>query len=98
MDCSNARSSKNSPVFIKLNWAYGIMCLLFCQWVDGFQDLNATMYDENVESYLISGTKPLMVGLTLINGAAAKGAGILCLLYRLDLVVKCPKIQSSIIN
>ncbi|KAJ4722693.1 Pectin acetylesterase [Melia azedarach] len=74
MDCSNARRSKNSPVSIKLNWAYGIMCLLFCQWVDGFQDLNATMYDENVESYLISGTKPLMVGLTLINGAAAKGA------------------------
>lgn len=55
-----------------------MMCLVLCKWVDGFKDLNATAY-YNVNSYGVSATetRPLMVGLTLIKEAAAKGAGTL---------------------
>ncbi|KAL5849994.1 hypothetical protein ACOSQ4_008007 [Xanthoceras sorbifolium] len=72
MECSSSASkSKTSPAFIKLLWVYGIVGLLLCKWVDGFNYLNATA-DHNVMSYGFS--RPLMVGLTYIHGAAAKGA------------------------
>lgn len=58
------------------------MGLMFCRQTNGFADLNVTQdedlhYSEvNVFGYAnwVSST-PLMVGLTLIGGAAAKGAG-----------------------
>ncbi|KAH7573915.1 hypothetical protein JRO89_XS03G0226600 [Xanthoceras sorbifolium] len=72
MECSSSASkSKTSPAFIKLLWVYGIVGLLLCKWVNGFNYLNATA-DHNVMSYGFS--RPLMVGLTYIHGAAAKGA------------------------
>lgn len=60
----------------------GFMGLMFCRQTNGFADLNVTQdedlhYSEvNVFGYAnwVSST-PLMVGLTLIGGAAAKGAG-----------------------
>lgn len=47
-----------------------VLQLVLGRWVDGFEDLNVTEL-----SYLPVGN-PLMVPLTLIRGAAAKGAGI----------------------
>jgi len=45
------------------------------KWVEGLEDTNVT----DIDMQYVSGRgfyRPLMVGLTLINGAAAKGAGI----------------------
>ncbi|KAK7855103.1 pectin acetylesterase 10 [Quercus suber] len=59
-----------------LVWALWLLGLVSSKWIDGFDDLNVTeqhyYYDQ---SYGVSyASKPLLVGLTLINGAAAKGA------------------------
>lgn len=53
-------------------WAIGFMGFVLCKWVSGFEGLNVTeVY--NMEAYGWS-SSPLLVGLTLIQGAAAKGA------------------------
>ncbi|KAF8394767.1 hypothetical protein HHK36_020982 [Tetracentron sinense] len=54
---------------MKLLWIFGFV---LSRWVDGFEDLNVTEVSY-VESYGVS-SNPLTVGLTLIQGAAAKGA------------------------
>ena len=49
--------------------------LVIVKWVEGFEDANVT----DLGMQYVSGRgfyRPLMVGFTLINGAAAKGAGI----------------------
>lgn len=60
-----------------LVWALWLLGLVSSKWVDGFEDLNVTEQHYYDQSYGVSyASKPLLVGLTLINGAAAKGAGI----------------------
>lgn len=66
---TSANGSKTCTALIKLLLA---SLLLLGKWVDAFEDFNATA-DYNVMSY--GSYRPLMVGLTLIQGAAAKGAG-----------------------
>lgn len=49
--------------------------LVIVKWVEGFEDANVT----DLDMQYVSGRgfyRPLMVGFTHINGAAAKGAGI----------------------
>lgn len=56
---------------MKLWWVFGFMGLVIIKVVEGFEDANVTdMHYVNFNS------RALMVGLTLVNGAAAKGAGI----------------------
>lgn len=52
------------------------MALMFVNWANGYENMNMTELLDNYSDakYGISG-RPLMVGLTLIYGAAAKGAG-----------------------
>lgn len=60
-----------------LVWALWLLGLVSSKWIDGFEDLNVTEQHFYDQSYGVSyASKPLLVGLTLINGAAAKGAGI----------------------
>jgi hypothetical protein len=61
-----------------LVWALWSVGLVSCEWIDGFLDVNVTEQHYYAQSYygVSSATSPLLVGLTLINGAAAKGAGI----------------------
>lgn len=49
-------------------WAYGLMGFLMCKWAVSVQHWNVTAYRPQ--------HTPLMVALTLVNEAAAKGAGI----------------------
>lgn len=49
--------------------------LAILKWVEGMEDTNVT----DIDMLYVNGRgfyRPLMVGITLINGAAAKGAGI----------------------
>ncbi|XP_042476333.1 pectin acetylesterase 12-like [Macadamia integrifolia] len=57
---------------MKLLWVFGLVGFVLSRWVDCFEDLNVTEVS-HVGSYGVS-TNPLMVGLYLIGGAAAKGA------------------------
>ncbi|KAL4643355.1 hypothetical protein ACB092_02G086300 [Castanea dentata] len=58
-----------------LVWALWLLGLVSSKWIDGFEDLNVTEQHFYDQSYGVSyASKPLLVGLTLINGAAAKGA------------------------
>lgn len=60
-----------------LVWALWLLGLVSSKWIDGFEDLNVTELHYYDQSYGVSyASQPLLVGLTLINGAAAKGAGI----------------------
>ncbi|ONI29686.1 hypothetical protein PRUPE_1G208600 [Prunus persica] len=69
---------------MKLLWVLGFMGMVLCRRTDGFADVNGTKEEDlhytesNVYGYGPNGygvfSRPLMVGLTLINGAAAKGA------------------------
>lgn len=56
---------------MKVLWAFVVVQFVLGRWVDGFEDLNVT----ELFSY-VGVARPLMVPLTLIPGAAAKGAGI----------------------
>ncbi|KAJ4955491.1 hypothetical protein NE237_012274 [Protea cynaroides] len=57
---------------MKLLWVFGLVGFVLSRWVVCFEDLNVTeVY--HAESYGVS-SSPLMVGLSLIEGAAAKGA------------------------
>lgn len=62
----------------KLLWVGVVIALVFSKWVDAFEDyhFNETELSalELHEASLI-GRSPLLVGLTLIQSAAAKGAG-----------------------
>lgn len=65
-------------------WGFGVFVFLMCNWVNGFLDLdelNVTEVSYVEEGYHGDVVQPLMVGLTLIPGAVAKGAGIFSLLY-----------------
>jgi len=56
-------------------WMFLLVGLVILKWVEGLEDTNVT----DIDMQYVSGKgfyRPLMVGLTLINGAAAKGAGI----------------------
>jgi len=56
-------------------WMFLFVGLVMLKWVEGLEDTNVT----DIDMQYVSGRgfyRPLMVGLTLINGAAAKGAGI----------------------
>lgn len=56
-------------------WVFGFMGLVIVKWVEGFENTTVTdimQYGRGRGFY----NRPLLVGLTLINGAAAKGAGI----------------------
>ncbi|KAI4335124.1 hypothetical protein L6164_013801 [Bauhinia variegata] len=57
---------------MKLLWVFVFMGLLICKWVEGFENANVT------DMHFVEGSafynRPLLVGLTLINGATAKGA------------------------
>lgn len=60
---------------MKIFWVLCVV-IVFVSWekVDCFQGLNVTeVYDGQKNGWF---NKPLMVGLTLIPGAAAKGAGM----------------------
>ncbi|XP_021898967.1 pectin acetylesterase 12-like isoform X1 [Carica papaya] len=61
----------------KLLWVLAVAGLAFCTLVDGFMELNETQLSL-IEAYDYGVSKvnynPLMVGLTLITSAAAKGA------------------------
>ncbi|XP_030974191.1 pectin acetylesterase 10-like isoform X3 [Quercus lobata] len=58
-----------------LVWALWLLGSVSSKWIDGFEDLNVTEQHYYDQSYGVSyASKPLLVGLTLINGAAAKGA------------------------
>ncbi|XP_058077761.1 pectin acetylesterase 12-like [Magnolia sinica] len=57
---------------MKLLWVLALVGLVTMRWADGFEELNVTEISY-VEAYGVS-IRPLMVGLTLIQGAAAKGA------------------------
>ncbi|GMG99818.1 hypothetical protein Nepgr_001658 [Nepenthes gracilis] len=60
----------------KLLWVWVFLGLVFGRWVDGFDYANVTE-DSYLNSYGLSefdAAQPLMVGLTLIHGAASKGA------------------------
>lgn len=65
---------------MKIFWVLGVIIVLISwQKVDCFEGLNVTemvAYDEQKYGWVLD-NKPLMVGLTLISSAAAKGAGIL---------------------
>ncbi|KAJ8623587.1 hypothetical protein MRB53_032116 [Persea americana] len=54
---------------MKVLWAFVVVQFVLGRWVDGFEDLNVT----ELFSYF-GVARPLMVPLTLIPGAAAKGA------------------------
>jgi hypothetical protein len=67
---------------VKLLWVGIVIGLVFSNWVDGFEELrlNGTaMSLFEAEAYGVSKAaivpNALMVGLTLIHGAGAKGAG-----------------------
>lgn len=63
---------------MKLSWVWIVIAIAFLQLVTGFLDFNETelslieAYDYGVSKLNYS---PLMVGLTLITNAGAKGAG-----------------------
>ncbi|RVW55609.1 Pectin acetylesterase 12 [Vitis vinifera] len=57
---------------LRLLWVSGLMGFLLCNWVDGFENLNVTKH-QFMDGYGFS-TPPLMVGLSLIAGAASTGA------------------------
>lgn len=57
---------------LRLLWVSGLMGFLLCNWVDGFENLNVTKH-QFMDGYGLS-TPPLMVGLSLIAGAASTGA------------------------
>lgn len=66
---------------MKILW-FGIAVLVvFSKWVEGFEGSDVFYHNETMmslmEGYGVSkaGYNPLMVGLTLIHGASAKGAG-----------------------
>ncbi|KAK2644282.1 hypothetical protein Ddye_019477 [Dipteronia dyeriana] len=68
MECSST-----SPALFNLLCLYAMLGFLLCKCAHGFQYLNATA-DHNVMPYAFSRPPPLMVALTFIHGAAAKGA------------------------
>lgn len=57
-------------------WFGAVIGLLISKWVNGFDDFNLTEHSYLESYYGVSkaASNPLMVGLTLIHGAAAKGA------------------------
>ncbi|RZC88338.1 hypothetical protein C5167_016137 [Papaver somniferum] len=58
-------------------WGFGVFVFLMCNWVNGFlelDELNVTEVSYVEEGYHGDVVQPLMVGLTLIPGAVAKGA------------------------
>lgn len=67
------KTSKSSGG-MKLLWVFGFIGLVIVKGVQGFDNTNVTeiQYASGRGFY----NRPLLVGLTLINGAAAKGAGI----------------------
>lgn len=68
-----AMSQTNKCGGMKQLWMFVFVGLVTVKWVEGFE--NATL--EEVQYVTGRGFyRPLMVGLTLINGAAAKGAGM----------------------
>lgn len=79
---------------LRLLWVSGLMGFLLCNWVDGFENLNVTKH-QFMDGYGFS-TPPLMVGLSLIAGAASTGAGIL--LYFLVMKDKEGKFASLCFN
>lgn len=65
-------------------WVVFVVVFVFGKWVEGFLEFNDTEL-ANIEAYVHNGDEisnskvsanPLMVGLTLIQGAGAKRAGI----------------------
>jgi hypothetical protein len=73
---------------VKLLWVGIVIGLVFSNWVDGFEELrlNGTaMSLFEAEAYGVSKAaivpNALMVGLTLIHGAGAKGAGTFFFYY-----------------
>lgn len=61
---------------MKLLRVFVFVGLVIVKWVAGFEDVNVTDIDMQYVSGRSFYYRPLLVGLTLINGAAAKGAGI----------------------
>ena len=62
-------------------WVYGFEFEENGSWVHGLDELNVTELSFS-DSYGVSAAaSPMMVGLTLIQGAAAKGAGIFFTLF-----------------
>ncbi|KAI3946909.1 hypothetical protein MKW98_003472, partial [Papaver atlanticum] len=62
---------------MKVLWGFGVFVFLMCKWVNGFlelDELNVTEVSYVEEGYHGDVVQPLMVGLTLIPGAVAKGA------------------------
>lgn len=62
---------------MKLFWVAVFVGFGLSRWVDGFEDLNVT----EVSFVEEEAPKPLLVGLTLIQGAAAKEA---CMLQKIS--------------
>ncbi|GAB4855686.1 Pectin acetylesterase 10 [Ancistrocladus abbreviatus] len=58
----------------KLLWAWALMVLILGWWVDGFDYANVTEVSILEVHGVSVAAQPLMVGLTLIRGAASKGA------------------------
>lgn len=71
---------------MKLLWVGVVLQLVFGKLVNGFLNFNGTELSD-IESYEFGVSKatynPVMVGLTLIQGAGAKGAGTFHLLLPL---------------
>lgn len=62
----------------KLIWVFVVVELLWSHSVHGLEGLNVTEMIDEAEGYGYGANRrPLMVGLSLIYGAAAKGAGLL---------------------
>lgn len=73
---------------VKLLWVGIVIGLVFSNWVDGFEELRlneTAMSLFEAEAYGVSKAaivpNALMVGLTLIQGAGAKGAGTFFFYY-----------------
>ncbi|KAF7845562.1 phosphatidylinositol/phosphatidylcholine transfer protein SFH9 isoform X1 [Senna tora] len=66
--CKTSKKSGGMKVW----WVFGVLGLVIIKLVEGFEDANVTaMHYVKRRGF---NNRPLMVGLTLINGAAAKGA------------------------
>lgn len=59
---------------MKLLWVFVFIGFVLSRWVDSFGDLDVTHVLSGLNSSFSN--EPLRVGLTLIEGAAAKGACI----------------------
>ena len=61
---------------MKLLQVLGFIGFIICKHVEGFDNASMTVTDMHYVKKTGFYRGPLFVGLTLINGAAAKGAGI----------------------